>query len=325
MMTTTSARQVRLNDFTDDRDTFREEVLAGLGRARKRLPCKFFYDEAGSRLFDRICELPEYYPTRTEMRIMADHAADMARRIGPGRQVVELGSGSSTKTRLLLDALQSPAAYVPVDISREYLRQSAARLAADYPGVPVLPVCADYTRDFDVPEPSGGACRRLAYYPGSTVGNHEPREARAFLRRLADLVGPGGGLLIGVDLKKDPLRLHAAYNDAAGVTAAFNLNLLARVNRELGADFDLERFRHYAFFNPTRGRIEMHLLSLADQVVHVGGVPVRFETGETIYTESSYKYTPAGFERLVASAGFSLVERWTDREGLFSVQYFVAG
>ena len=324
MMTTTSAKQVRLSDFTSHRDTFREEVLAGLGRSRKRLPCKFLYDEAGSRLFDRICELPEYYLTRTEMRIMADYAADMARRAGAGCQVVELGSGSSTKTRLLLDALPSPAGYVPVDISREHLRRSAARLAAAYPEVEVLPVCADYTHDFAVPAPTAGTARRMAYFPGSTIGNFEPREALAFLRRLAALVGPGGGLLIGADLKKDPARLHAAYNDADGVTAAFNLNLLVRINRELAADFDTSRFSHYAFFNPSRGRIEMHLLSLRDQVVRVAGHPIRFETGETIHTESSYKYTPAGFDRLAASAGFSLVERWTDREGLFSVQYLVA-
>jgi len=309
------------------RPAFYGEVLAGLLAPRKRLPCKYFYDEEGSALFDRICELPEYYLTRTEMGIMRDHAGEIARRIGPGCQLVELGSGSSVKTRLLLDALPDVAAYVPVDISGEHLRRSAARLAAAYPNVEVLPVCADYTREFAVPPPSSaaaGACRRVAYFPGSTVGNFDPDEARQFLRRIASLVRPGGGLLIGFDLKKDPALLHAAYNDAAGVTAAFNLNVLARLNRELGADFDVGQFRHYAFYQPNAGRIEMHLVSERPQSVRMNGDRIVVGRGESIHTECSYKYTPAEFEHLARSAGFEPAGRWTDPREWFCVEYLVA-
>jgi L-histidine Nalpha-methyltransferase len=306
------------------------EVLAGLRAARKRLPCKYFYDETGSALFDRICDLPEYYLTRTEMAIMRDHAGDIARRIGPGCQLVELGSGSSIKTRLLLDALPEVAAYVPVDISGEHLRRAAARLAAAYPNVEVLPVCADYTQEFEIPAPSSAAradgrdCRRVAYFPGSTVGNFDPDEARQFLQRLAALVGSGGGLLIGFDLKKDPALIHAAYNDAAGVTAAFNLNLLARLNRELGADFDVGQFRHYAFYQPAAGRIEMHLVSERPQSVRVNGDHISIARGESIHTECSYKYTPAEFDRLARAAGFEPAGRWTDPREWFCVEYLVA-
>jgi dimethylhistidine N-methyltransferase len=300
------------------------EVLDGLLAPRKRLPCKYFYDEEGSALFDRICDLPEYYLTRTEMGIMRGHAGEIARRIGPGCQLVELGSGSSVKTRLLLDALPDVAAYVPVDISGEHLRRSAARLAAAYPNVEVLPVCADYTREFAIPAPSARpAHARVAYFPGSTVGNFEPAEARAFLQRVAALVGPGGGLLIGFDLKKDPALLHAAYNDAAGVTAAFNLNLLARLNRELGADFDVGQFRHYAFYQPGAGRIEMHLVSERAQLVRVNGDRIPIGRGESIHTECSYKYTPAEFDRLARAAGFEPAGRWTDPREWFCVEYLV--
>jgi dimethylhistidine N-methyltransferase len=320
-MTIASFDQLRLSDFIAPRDDFFDEVVSSLREPRKRLPCKFFYDETGSRLFDRICELPEYYLTRTELRIMRDHVGEMARLAGPACQLVELGSGSSIKIRSLLDALESPSAYVPVDISREHLRRSANALAAAYPNVKVQPVCADYTNDFHVPAPSGDVRTRLAYFPGSTIGNFEPHQARDFLRRIAALVGPGGGLLIGYDLKKDPAVLHAAYNDAQGVTAAFNLNLLRRLNRELGANFVPDRFHHYAFYQPSLGRIEMHLVSQSAQTVRIRDAEFRFEPGESIHTESSYKHAPAEFERLAGSAGFSRVQRWTDERQLFSVEY----
>lgn len=323
-MTTTTAPQLRVSDFIADGDAFRREVLDGLLRRRKRLACKFFYDEQGSRLFDRICALPEYYLTRTEMRIMRDHAADMAARIGPACELVEYGSGSSIKTRILLDALQSPGVYVPVDISREHLRRSAEALSHAYPTVEVLPVCADYTRDFELPVPDRSTRQRFVYFPGSTIGNFEPHEAFAFLRRVARVVGSGGGLLIGVDLKKDPTILHAAYNDAAGVTAAFNLNLLARINRELGGDFNLAHFQHYAYYNPGEGRIEMHLVSTAAQSVHIGPTTIRFERGESIHTECSHKYTPEQFAELAEWAGFDVAQVWTDADDLFSVQYLIA-
>jgi dimethylhistidine N-methyltransferase len=310
-------------DFGPGRDRMLAEVLAGLRRWRKRLPCKYFYDAEGSRLFDRICELDEYYLTRTELAIMHRHAGEMAAAIGRRATLIEYGSGSSTKTRVLLDRLSAPAAYVPIDISGEHLRQSAAALARAYPHVEVIPVCADYTTRFDVPDPGASAARRVVYFPGSTIGNFEPDDAAAFLRGIAGVCGPGGGLLIGVDLKKDPATLHAAYNDAQGVTAAFNLNLLARLNRDLDADFDLEAFAHYAFYNPRKGRVEMHLVSRASQDVHVGGETVAFAEGESVFTESSYKYTLPAFARLAAAAGFTPQKVWTDAERQFSVHYLV--
>jgi len=307
----------------DELACLRREALLGLRQPHKRLPCKFFYDETGSRLFDRICELPEYYLTRTELSIMRRHAPAMARLIGPDCQVIEYGSGSSVKSRLLLDALASPVSYVPVDISGKHLAAAAARLAASYPQVEVLPVCADYTEPFDVPESARPARRRVAYFPGSTIGNFEPRDAVNFLRHIAQTVGADGGLLIGVDLKKDPARIHAAYNDAAGVTAQFNLNLLARMNRDLGCDFDLSRFHHYALYNPVAGRIEMHIISAADQFARLDGVEIAFADGESIHTENSYKYTPPQFEHLAAAADFAPAARWTDDRNWFSVAYFV--
>jgi dimethylhistidine N-methyltransferase len=313
-----------VRDFGPGPDRMRAEVLAGLRRRRKRLPCKYFYDARGSLLFDQICELDEYYLTRTELAIMHAHAGEMAAAIGGSALLIEYGSGSSTKTRVLLDHLREPAAYVPIDISGEHLRLSAGSLAAAYPGLDVLPVCADYTTRFHLPEPDEQPARRIVYFPGSTIGNFEPADALAFLRGIARVCGPGGGLLIGVDLKKDPAVLHAAYNDARRVTAAFNLNLLARLNRELGADFDLSAFAHYAFYNPRRGRIEMHLLSQRRQEVNLGGETIEFAEGESVFTESSYKYTPADFAALAREAGFTAQQVWTDRDHRFSVQYLVA-
>jgi dimethylhistidine N-methyltransferase len=300
---------------------FLRDVLAGLARPDRRLPCKYFYDERGSRLFEQICELPEYYPTRCELAILQDHGAAIADRLGPGCVLVEYGSGSGRKTCLLLDHLAGPAAYVPVDISRDYLLAWARRLVRDYPHIDVVPLCADFTRPFRLPTSLLPPARRVVYFSGSTIGNFGPVEAQALLRQIARLAGRGGGLLIGVDLKKDPAVLERAYDDAQGVTAAFNLNLLARINRELGADFVLDRFRHLAFWDEPHGRIEMHLLSMEAQTVHLAGQTFDLAAGETICTEYSHKYDLDDFARLAASAGLQVRDVWTDENGLFSVQY----
>lgn len=315
-------RRLRLTDCAPELGSFREEVLQGLQKAQKELPSKFFYDARGSQLFEQIGALDEYYLTRTELGIMRDHADQMAQLLGPQCLLVEYGSGSSTKTRLLLDHLRQPAAYVPIDISKEPLIQAATALAAAYADLEVLPVCADYTTDFELPVPTAPAARRVVYYPGSTIGNFDREPARRFLRRIAGVCGPGGGgLLIGVDLRKDPVKLHHAYNDWEGVTAAFNLNLLVRINRELGADFQPDRFRHYAFYNPREGRVEMHLVSLVNQTVHVGEAAFSFAIGESIWTESSYKYHLDEFADMAGAVGFAVAQVWTDPQGLFSVQY----
>ena len=298
---------------------FQRDVLAGLSRRDRHLPCKYFYDERGSQLFERICELPEYYPTRCELAILEAHAGAMASRLGAGCVLVEYGSGSSRKTRLLLDRLIEPRAYVPVDISREHLLASARRLAADYPHLEVVPLCADFTRPFRLPGSVTG--RRAVYFSGSTIGNFGPADATALLRQIAHLVGPGGGLLIGVDLKKDRAILEPAYDDARGVTAAFNLNLLARINRELGADFVLDRFRHRAVWNEAHGRIEMHLVSLEAQTVHLAGHSFHLARNETICTEHSHKYRVEDFAELARNAGLEVRAGWTDEAGLFGVQY----
>ena len=300
---------------------FRIDVLAGLGGARKTLPCKYLYDERGSSLFERICELDEYYPTRTELAILAAHAGDMADRLGARCLLVEYGSGSGRKTRLLLDRLREPAGYVPIDISSEALAASAQAIAAAYPELEVLPVCADYTEPLELPGPGRPAARRGVFFPGSTIGNFTPLEARRFLGRMARVAGPGGGMLIGVDLRKDRAVLEPAYDDALGVTAAFNKNLLERINRELGADFELERFRHLARWNPAAGRVEMHLVSEVEQRVRVAGAEFRFAAGESIHTENSYKYALDQFAALAGQAGLAVRRVWTDRDALFSVQY----
>ncbi len=298
---------------------FRADVLAGLSRPRKRLPAKYFYDAAGSRLFDAITELPEYYPTRTELGILRERAGEMAARCGPRCLLVELGAGSLTKVRLLLDQLDRPAGYVPVDVSGDHLRSAAAALADDYPELGVTPVVADFTRAFALPDVP--AARRVVFFPGSTIGNFDPSEADALLRRVARLVGPGGGLLLGIDLRKDVAVLERAYNDAAGVTAAFNRNLLVRVNRELGADFDPAAFHHVAFYNRDRSRIEMHLVSDTAQRVRVGKAVFDFRAGESIHTENSYKYDVAEFAARAAACGLRLDEAWTDPRTDFAVLY----
>jgi len=310
-------------DLAPRAESLRQAALDGLGRQPKSLPAKFFYDAEGSRLFDAICDLPEYYPTRTEIGILADSGAEMACLLGPGVELVELGSGSSVKVRLLLDRLADPAGYVGIDISGDHLRGACARLSGDYPGLPVTAVCADYMRDVALPAPARAGARRVAFFPGSTIGNLDPEVAGAFLVRWRPLLA-GGGMLVGVDLRKDPAILDAAYNDAAGVTAAFNLNLLARLNREAEAGFDLSAFAHRAFFNTARSRVEMHLVSRRDQIVPVAGRRVAFTRGETIHTENSYKYGVGDFQALARQAGYAPRRVWTDPAGLFSVHWLEA-
>jgi dimethylhistidine N-methyltransferase len=314
---------VSLHDLASAATASREEVLRGLRSPQKELPCKLFYDEIGSQLFEQICALDEYYPTRVELRIMRASAAQMAARIGPNCVLIEYGSGSSTKTRLLLDRLEQPVAYVPIDISREVLQESASAIADRYPRLQVLPICGDYTRQVELPAALPAGARRVAYYPGSTLGNFVPEDARRFLTRIGEMCGPGGGLLIGTDQKKDPLMLHRAYNDALGITADFNLNILRRLNRELRANFVLDRFRHYAFYNPVFARVEMHLVSLTAQDVRVADVDIHFERGESIWTEASYKYNQDEFVKLAMSADWRVERWWTDDRSLFSVEYLV--
>lgn len=312
---------VAFHDYAPLASRFREDVIEGLSRPRKALVPKYFYDEVGSALFEAICALPEYYPTRTELAMMEVHAPAIAERMGPRCALVEFGSGASRKSRLLIESAR-PCVYVPIDISREMLRSAAEGLHRGFPDLPIVAVSADYSMPFELPPLDRfGVRRRVMYFPGSTIGNFDPDEAVAFLARLAKLAGPGGGLVIGVDLRKDKGVLDAAYDDPAGVTAAFNLNLLARINRELCADFDLRAFRHVAFYVEDRGRIEMHLESLKDQAVRIGDVVVPFRTGETIHTENSYKYAVAEFQALASCAGFVPRDSWVDDANLFSLHY----
>jgi dimethylhistidine N-methyltransferase len=289
--------------------------------ADKRLPCKYFYDEQGCRLFDEICLLDEYYPTRTELSIMNESADDMAAHLGSEAMLIELGSGSGIKTRILLDHLGDPVAYVPVDIARDHLELTATELAGDYPEIEILPVCADFTQSFALPAPTRRVSHRTVYFPGSTIGNFQRHEVTRLLRSLARLCSPDGGLLIGIDLKKDPKMLEAAYNDCDGITAEFNLNLLHRINRELDADFDIRCFRHQAYYLPEPGRIEMHLVSTTDQLVTIAGHQFEIAEGESICTEHSHKYTVSDFEQRAAQCGWTLRKSWTDPDQLFAVLY----
>lgn len=308
---------------TADREEFRNAVLAGLGATPRAIPARFLYDARGSALFDAICELPEYYLTRTETAILGRCAAEIAQRAGPDCALVEFGSGSSVKSRLLLDAMPDLDAYVPIDISREHLDETAGRLRRDYPRLRVEPVCADYMALDSLPAFINGA-RRIGFFPGSTIGNLTPEEATAFLRRARRLLRDDGALILGIDLKKDPQRLHDAYNDAAGVTAQFTLNLLRRMNRELDANFDLAAFAHEAFYNPTEGRIEIYFRSLRPQSVTVAGRRFSFAEGERVHTEYSYKYDDAGIAALAESGGFTITKAWTDPERLFAVAWLQA-
>ena len=316
-----SSRDIALTDLEPGIEQMRDEVVDGLTQRRKTISSKYLYDLRGSQLFDRICELDEYYPTRTELGIMRDSIDEIAELTGPSCLLIEYGSGSSLKTRILLDRLEEVAGYVPVDISRAHLLASAKGVNADYPALEVLPVCADFTAQFEVPECDRPIGTRLLYFPGSTIGNLQPDKAVDLLRNAVETCGPDGGMLIGVDLKKDAAILERAYDDAAGVTAAFNKNVLVRLNRELGADFDVDQFQHEAIYNDEKGRIEMHLRSRRAQVVRVGGTEISFEAGETIHTEISHKYSISEFAALASAAGFTVDRVWTDAKSWFSVQY----
>jgi L-histidine Nalpha-methyltransferase len=297
---------------------FARDLVAGLRATPKRIPPKYFYDAAGSRLFERITTLPEYYPTRAEMQILRERAGAVAALVPAEGALIEFGSGSSAKVRLLLARMPKLRAYVPVDISGEFLGEEARRLRAEHSSLQVVPVAADFTKPFALPEAVRGL-PRAGFFPGSTIGNFDPDDAKAFLRNAAGVLGGGAAFIVGVDLVKDEAILNRAYDDAQGVTAAFNLNLLARANRELKADFDLDGFAHHAFFNEEQSRIEMHLVSRRVQQVHVAGATFTFDEGETIHTENSYKYTVDGFLRLAAEAGWRGSDVWTDKDRLFSV------
>jgi dimethylhistidine N-methyltransferase len=301
---------------------FGRDLLAALASTPHAISPKYFYDAEGSRLFDRICELPEYYPTRTEVGILERSVGQMAALAGPRAEIVEFGAGSLRKVRLLLQAFDAPARYLPIDISGDHLRDSATMLRSEFAGLDVQPVIADYSQDVRLPA-SLGAGRRIGFFPGSTLGNFTPDEAVDFLQRAAALL-PGGALLVGADLVKDPHILHAAYNDAQGITAAFNLNLLARANRELGATFVPAQFAHYAFYNAPLQRIEMHLVSRMRQTVTVCGERFTLQEGESIHTENSYKFTVDGLRALAQRAGFRPGPVWTDAERLFSVHWLHA-
>lgn len=299
---------------------FENALVTGLASRPRSLSPKWFYDTQGSTLFERICELPEYYPTRTELALLDRHAPDIAHRIGPGCEIVEFGAGAIQKLRVLLDALDAPTRFVPVDISGEHLLGAAQALRAEHPALAVQPVVGDFTRALELPPAKG---RRVGFFPGSSIGNFDPPRAAALLRHFASLLA-GGGLLIGVDLVKDPAILHAAYNDSAGVTAAFNLNLWARANREAGADFDLAQWMHYAFYNAPLKRIEMHLVSRCAQRVTIAGTSFDFEEGDSVHTENSYKYSVAGFQALAREAGFEAAACWTDSARRFAVHWLVS-
>jgi len=303
---------------------FRDDVFTGLSKPQKELPCKYFYDAQGSELFNAICRVEEYYPTRTETALLKTHGAEIAVLIGAGVYLIEYGCGSLVKTRILLDALKNPDVFVPIDISEEYLIQSARELADEYEGLDVRPLVADFTKPVTLPEKalSGGA-RRVGFFPGSTIGNFDHEAAKMFLKTIADTLSSGGALLIGVDLKKDAAILNRAYDDAAGVTAAFNLNILGRINRELDGGFDLGGFSHKARYDANIGRVEMHLASEKEQTVEILGRDFRFRKGETIHTENSYKYTIDEFSDLAGSAGFLQTKTWTDDNDLFSIHFLV--
>lgn len=314
---------LKLKKFEPVSEDLVAEITHGLKQPQKRLPSKLFYDKRGSSLFDRICGLDEYYLTRTEVAIMNENIEEIAGALGEGCLLIELGSGSSQKIRLLLENLQKPAGYVPIDISEEHLLDSVTTLAGDYPGLRILPVYADYTKSFTLPLFNFPSSKIVVYYPGSTIGNFTPGEADKFLKKISEFTGTGSGLLIGVDLIKDTDILDKAYNDKAGVTAEFNLNILMRLNREADSDFDLSEWGHLAFYDSEESRIEMHVVSKCDQLVHINGTRIPVDEGESILTEYSYKYTLEGFRSLVSDS-YRVETVWTDKDNLFSVQYLVA-
>jgi dimethylhistidine N-methyltransferase len=321
-MRSATAGGITLIDLEPTAADFRAEFVAGLRQRPRKLPCKFFYDERGAALFDDICELPEYYLTRTELEILGNNLEAIRHFCGASCVLVEPGSGSSQKTRLLLDALEEPATYVPIDISRAHLQRTALALQHEYPGLKIVPFCADYAQAIQLPAPAVEGSRNVIFFPGSTIGNFEPDDATAFLQHMASWCEPGDRLLIGVDLEKDRQVVLPAYNDARGITAAFNLNLLARANRELGANFILEHFSHEAVYDVTQGRIEMHLVSARRQTVVIGHERAVFEAGERIVTEHSYKYEPAHFIEVADAADWSAIQQWSDAREWFGVFAF---
>lgn len=308
------------SDINKTVSAFEEDVLEGLKKNQKSLPSKYFYDERGSELFEKISSLDEYYLTDAELEILQNYSEEISETIGPNNLIIEFGSGSSKKTRLLLKELDEITGYIPVDISGEFLFEEAEKLRSEFPSLDITPIAADYTKPFEI-NVNGHAERRVIFFPGSTIGNFTPDQARNFLFQSADLLGKNGGLLIGVDLKKDPEVLNNAYNDSKEVTAEFNKNLLRRINRELSGDFDLEQFKHRAFYNEEQGRIEMYLMSLDNQSVNIAGETIDFKKGEMIHTENSYKYTVEEFEELI-SERYSLKKTWLDSKEQFSVHYF---
>ncbi|QGJ69792.1 Histidine-specific methyltransferase EgtD [Planctomycetales bacterium 10988] len=305
-------------------NSFLMDVLTGMSQPQKQIPCKYLYDQRGSQLFDQICELDEYYLTRTEVSIMKKKAGEMATACGPGCMLVEFGSGSSVKTRYLLDELESPAAYVPIDISRDHLIDSACSIAESYPGLEVLPVCADFTQPIHLPDSMIEPQRRVAYFPGSTLGNFDPAFQKQFFQQTREMVGPSGGLLIGADLKKDRATLEAAYDDREGVTREFNYNLLRRINRELEADFDPQKFRYQATYQEEPGRVEMVLISREKQQVRIAEEFFDLEKGEAILTEHSYKFDRQSMQELGHQTGWELKAMWTDPQDLFGIYYLEA-
>ncbi|MFL6590105.1 MAG: L-histidine N(alpha)-methyltransferase [Chthoniobacterales bacterium] len=315
--------RVTILDLEPVNADFLDEVLAGLSSSPRSLPCKFFYDERGADLFQKICELPEYYITRTETELLRQYGSEIAESIGANAALTGFGTGAGIKTRMLLEHLQNPIAYIPVDISKQRLIDSAIELSRAMPALEILPVCADYLQELQLPTPLRKPDHVAVYFPGSTIGNMEPPIAKDFLQRVCRLCGKNGGLIIGVDLRKSREILEAAYNDSSGVTAEFNLNLLKRANRELGADFDLSRWKHRAVYNEEQGRIEMHLVSDGPQTVRVADRDFNFAAGESIITEFSYKHTVEGFAKLAVSAGFREASRvWTDPRRWFAVFHF---
>lgn len=308
------------DQITTERQSMTKEVKEGLRKSAKQLPSKFFYDERGSELFEQITYLDEYYLTRTEKAILKENISEISKRIGSNAMLVELGSGSSKKTRLLLDQVSDLAAYIPVDISEDYLLKVVNRLRIDYPKISVIPIFSDYTSDFDLPKLGGDYNRQVVFFPGSTIGNFNPDEIHAFWDNIASVTDNDSGMLIGVDLKKEKQVLEAAYNDSQGITAQFNKNILVRLNREINADFDVDQFTHRAFYNENKGRIEMHLISQIGQEVEIAGDRFHFENGESIHTENSYKYSLREFEKMV-SDWYTVEKVWTDDRQYFSLQF----
>jgi len=319
-MSQAASKKLSFYDLEPETTSLYDDVIEGLNKTSRAIPPKYFYDEQGSRLFDDICETAEYYPTRTEMRIIEENLEEISHCIGSGCVLIEPGSGSSQKVRLLLDSVE-PHTYMPLDISSDYLQSVAQGLAQEYPRLNVAAACVDYTAPLELPHCPVGMSR-VAFFPGSSIGNFEPEDAIGFLSNIADMVQPGGGLLIGVDLKKSPEILNAAYDDKQGITAAFNLNILTRINAELNANFNLDAFQHKAFYNDRHGRVEMHLVSRQAQMVNISGKRFRFEAGDSIHTENSYKYAIDEFHALAKQAGFEAQRVWTDAEELFSIHYF---